>query len=61
MIEIQQSRKTVAVVGSGMAGLVTAYLLQQDRLARYSVKIFETVMIENCYPSITSIYLFPGV
>ncbi|KAH8586933.1 hypothetical protein B0O99DRAFT_585191 [Bisporella sp. PMI_857] len=31
----------VAVVGSGMAGLVTAYLLNQDPEHRYSVEVFE--------------------
>lgn len=38
-----QGKKTVAVIGSGMAGLVTAYLLQRDRQKRYEVEIFETV------------------
>ena len=33
----------VAVVGSGMAGLVTAYLLYWDREQRYDVTIFEEV------------------
>ena len=33
----------VAVVGSGMAGLVTAYLLNQDLEHRYSVEVFEIV------------------
>lgn len=33
----------VAVVGSGMAGLVTAYLLHQDPEHRYQVEIFEIV------------------
>ncbi|KAJ4984180.1 hypothetical protein SVAN01_10351 [Stagonosporopsis vannaccii] len=37
-----QQQVTVAVVGSGMAGLVTAHLLQQDRRQRYSVNIFES-------------------
>lgn len=32
----------VAIVGSGMAGLVTAYLLQRDSRQRYAVKIFES-------------------
>jgi len=31
----------VAVIGSGMAGLVTAYLLNQDVHSRYAVTIFE--------------------
>ena len=33
----------VAVVGSGMAGLVTAYLLNQDPENRYQVEVFEIV------------------
>jgi protoporphyrinogen oxidase len=33
----------VAVVGSGMAGLVTAYLLHGDAEQRYDVTIFEEV------------------
>ncbi|KAF2020649.1 FAD/NAD(P)-binding domain-containing protein [Aaosphaeria arxii CBS 175.79] len=32
----------VAIVGSGMAGLVTAYLLSNDPHQRYAVKIFES-------------------
>jgi 2-polyprenyl-6-methoxyphenol hydroxylase-like FAD-dependent oxidoreductase len=33
----------VAVVGSGMAGLVTAYLLNRDPEHRYNVEVFEIV------------------
>jgi len=33
----------VAIVGSGMAGLVTAYLLHRDTSARYIVTVFESV------------------
>lgn len=33
----------VAIVGSGMAGLVSAYLLQRDPRQRYAVKVFESV------------------
>ncbi|KAF3006860.1 hypothetical protein E8E13_010833 [Curvularia kusanoi] len=36
----QQQR--IAVVGSGMAGLVTAHLLQHDRHRRYAVEVFES-------------------
>ncbi|PLB33185.1 uncharacterized protein BDW47DRAFT_7091 [Aspergillus candidus] len=36
-----QSKKSVAVIGSGMAGLVSAYLLQRDREQRYTVEVFE--------------------
>lgn len=38
-----EGKKTVAIIGSGMAGLVTAYLLRRDPLQRYEVEIFETV------------------
>ena len=41
----------VAVVGSGMAGLVTAYLLNQDPDNRYSVEVFEIVSFLP-YPAI---------
>ncbi|KAE8350117.1 hypothetical protein BDV28DRAFT_139771 [Aspergillus coremiiformis] len=34
-------KRAVAVIGSGMAGLVTAYLIQQDSKRRYEVEIFE--------------------
>ncbi|KAK2760009.1 hypothetical protein FQN54_002745 [Arachnomyces sp. PD_36] len=36
------SSQTVAIVGSGMAGLVSAYLLQNDQKRRFEVEIFET-------------------
>ncbi|KAJ5812330.1 hypothetical protein N7474_008631 [Penicillium riverlandense] len=35
--------RTVAVVGSGMAGLVTAHLLHQDRQERFRVTVLEKV------------------
>jgi 2-polyprenyl-6-methoxyphenol hydroxylase-like FAD-dependent oxidoreductase len=34
---------TVAVVGSGMAGLATAYLLHHDSRKRYRVQVLEKV------------------
>lgn len=34
---------TVAVVGSGMAGLASAFLLHNDRQQRYQVEVFEMV------------------
>ncbi|EEP81526.1 predicted protein [Uncinocarpus reesii 1704] len=34
-------KQSVAVVGTGMAGLVTAYLLRQDKNNRFDVEIFE--------------------
>lgn len=33
----------VAIVGSGMAGLATAWLLHRDPSKRYAVKLFESV------------------
>lgn len=33
----------VAIVGTGMAGLVTAYLLSRDEQTRYAVTLFEKV------------------
>ena len=45
MTDKEQTRKTVAVIGSGMAGLVAAYLIQQDNEHRYEVKVFETVSL----------------
>lgn len=36
-------RQKVAIIGSGMAGLVTAYLLQTDPSSRFEVEVFETV------------------
>lgn len=47
-----QSKKSVAVIGSGMAGLVSAYLLQKDREQRYTVEVFEMV---------NSTYLFEDI
>jgi 2-polyprenyl-6-methoxyphenol hydroxylase-like FAD-dependent oxidoreductase len=41
-MELHQ-RKRVAIVGSGLAGLVTAHLLSNDTRQRYAVKIFESV------------------
>lgn len=39
----RDSRSNVAVVGTGLAGLVTAYLLQNDPKNRYHVTLFERV------------------
>jgi predicted NAD/FAD-binding protein len=42
--------KKVAIVGSGMAGLVTAYLLNQDEKRRYVVTLFEEVChFQSCF------------
>ena len=37
------SKQRVAIVGSGLAGLVSAYLLHHDQRQRYAVKVFESV------------------
>ena len=39
----QNDRIKVAVVGTGMAGLVTAWLLNGDAQKRYEVELFESV------------------
>ena len=52
--------KRVAVVGSGMAGLTTAMLLNGDPQRRYSVTVFESVSLQvNLFPlpSLISIIL----
>jgi malic enzyme len=36
-------QKRVAVIGTGLAGLTTAYLLRSDEQERYSVTLFEQV------------------
>jgi 2-polyprenyl-6-methoxyphenol hydroxylase-like FAD-dependent oxidoreductase len=36
-------QERVAIVGSGLAGLVSAHLLHHDRRQRYAVKVFESV------------------
>ncbi|KAH3299037.1 hypothetical protein KXV87_004242, partial [Aspergillus fumigatus] len=37
----EASKQTVAVIGSGMAGLVAAFLLHRDSKGRYRVEVFE--------------------
>ena len=37
----------VAIIGTGLAGLTTAYLLQNDRQSRFKVTLFEQVRISN--------------
>jgi protoporphyrinogen oxidase len=36
-------KQRVAVIGSGMAGLVAAFLVQRDTKCRYKVEVFEKV------------------
>ena len=36
-------KSRVAIVGTGLAGLTTAYLLQNDQKQRYQVTLFEQV------------------
>lgn len=43
MPEGKRPRQRVAVVGSGLAGLTAAYLLQHDSEQRYEVIVFESV------------------
>jgi NADPH-dependent glutamate synthase beta subunit-like oxidoreductase len=38
-----KTRQRVAIVGSGLAGLVSANLLSSDGRQRYAVKVFESV------------------
>jgi 2-polyprenyl-6-methoxyphenol hydroxylase-like FAD-dependent oxidoreductase len=40
-------KQKVAIVGSGMAGLVTAHLLHNDSHQRYSVTVFESVRMSQ--------------
>lgn len=42
-------RQKVAIIGSGMAGLVTAYLLRNDTSGRFDVEIFERVGGALCH------------
>ncbi|QSS61261.1 hypothetical protein I7I51_03434 [Histoplasma capsulatum] len=37
----ENPRTTVAIIGSGMAGLVTGYLLKQDQSQQFDVQVFE--------------------
>lgn len=41
----QPRQKTVAVVGTGLTGLVTAHLLHNDAQQRYAVKVLERVSL----------------
>jgi predicted NAD/FAD-binding protein len=39
------TQERVAIVGSGLAGLVSAHLLHGDKRKRYAIKIFESVSL----------------
>lgn len=43
--------RTVAVVGTGMAGLATAHLLHQDPSKRYQVTLLEKVSVHPSWQS----------
>lgn len=40
-----EGQKSIAVIGSGMAGLVTAYLIRRDNKRQYDVQIYESVSL----------------
>jgi predicted NAD/FAD-binding protein len=40
-------KSRVAVIGTGLAGLTTAYLLHHDKQKRYEVTLFEQVRAHN--------------
>ncbi|MBZ6431887.1 MAG: NAD(P)-binding protein [Acinetobacter pittii] len=42
-MEANEPRKNVAVIGTGMAGLVVAYILRNDSRGRFEVEVFEKV------------------
>jgi hypothetical protein len=42
----EKKKRTVAVIGSGMAGLVTAHLLHNDPRQRYQVQLLEKVRMQ---------------
>jgi NADPH-dependent 2,4-dienoyl-CoA reductase/sulfur reductase-like enzyme len=45
-----KAKQKVAIVGSGMAGLVIAHLLHHDLYQRYSVTVFESVRMSQMLP-----------
>jgi cation diffusion facilitator CzcD-associated flavoprotein CzcO len=47
-MENNPPRKKVAVVGTGMAGLVIAYILKNDPCQRFEVEVFEKVKHPLC-------------
>ncbi|KAH8703653.1 hypothetical protein BGW36DRAFT_89562 [Talaromyces proteolyticus] len=64
MTEQKHAKKTVAVIGSGMAGLVTAYLIHQDKQCRYHVEVFETqdqLSLDSASYTISSADVYPSL
>lgn len=58
--ESQQSRppqSSVAIIGTGLAGLTTSHLVQNDELKRYSVTLFEQVSSLRCSIDLSSPHL----
>jgi 2-polyprenyl-6-methoxyphenol hydroxylase-like FAD-dependent oxidoreductase len=54
-VHMEKPRKRVAIVGSGLAGLVSANLLFNDARQRYAVRVFESVWTPelSIYPTVT--------
>ena len=46
-MQAKEPRKNVAVVGTGMAGLVVAYMLRSDPQGRFDVQVFEKVQLSH--------------
>lgn len=42
-----EAKSRVAIIGTGLAGLTTAYLLHNDKQKRYEVTLFEQVRVDN--------------
>ena len=38
-----EKRQSVAIIGTGMAGLITSYILRNDARGRFDVEVFEKV------------------
>jgi 2-polyprenyl-6-methoxyphenol hydroxylase-like FAD-dependent oxidoreductase len=45
---MEKPHERVAIIGSGLAGLVSANLLNNDPRQRYAVKVFESVRYYTC-------------
>lgn len=43
--ETQDAPERVAIVGTGLAGLTTAYILNSDEKKRFSVTLYEQVRL----------------